>query len=72
MVVHQAPGEAFYLGLGAAAFEQAQVQLAVGCGEEHRQAPVAALGYVVRHAGQDDAGEACHTLVIWRAAWLVN
>ena len=45
------------LGLG---LEQGEVKLAVGVGEEDLLAVVAALGDVVRDAGNDDAGDTRH------------
>lgn len=60
VVVHQAPGQASHLRPGAAIAQQRKVKRAVLVAEEHRQAPVAALGDVMRHAGKDYARKPGH------------
>ncbi len=67
-------GEAFDAGHGAAVGEECEVELIVGVGEEHLGTTIAALGDVVREAGDDDAGEAGHGgrssrgLAVWAVA----
>ena len=61
VIVHQAPGEAFHPRFRAALAQEINVEQAVLVGEEDRLPAIAALGDVMRDAGDDDAGEAGHS-----------
>ena len=60
VIVHQTPGEAGYTRGRAAFAQQIEIEDAIGVREEDRLGAVAALGDVVRGAGDYDAGEAGH------------
>ena len=53
-------GEALHARRRASLAQRIEIEEAVGVGEEDRLASVAALGDVVRDAGDYDAGEAGH------------
>ncbi len=57
MIVHQAPGEAGNLSLCTGLREQFKVEGAIRIREEHGEPTVAALGDMMRNAGEDDTGE---------------
>ena len=60
MVGHQAPSPYFDIGLAAVLRQQIAVERVILVAEEGARAAVAALGDMVRNAGDDDAGEAGH------------
>ena len=60
VVRHQAPGPHRDVGGAAVLGEQVAIERIVGVGEESARTAVAALGDVVRVAGDDDTGETGH------------
>jgi hypothetical protein len=60
VVGHQAIGPHLDRGLAALLGEEIAIERVVGRFEEDRLTAVAALGHVMRMAGDDDTGEACH------------
>ena len=60
MIVHQAPGETAGAARGGGIVQQFQIEVAIVVTEENRHAPIATLGDVVRHTGDDDPGEPGH------------
>ena len=58
VVGHQAPGPHRDIGLAAVLRQEIAAECMVLVAEEGARAAVAALGDVVRKAGDDDAGEA--------------
>ncbi len=59
-VRHPAPCPNLDAGGPAMLAEQVAIEGVVGVGEERARAAIAALGDVMRQAGDDDAGEAGH------------
>lgn len=57
VVIHQAPGEARSTGGICSLCDQPEILAPVVVGEEDRQAPIAALGHMMRHIENDDACE---------------
>ena len=60
MVGHQAIGPARDALLAALARQQTAIERIVVVAEEHALAPVAALGDMMRQAGDDETGDAGH------------
>ncbi len=60
MVGHQAVGQNADIVRADVVAEDGEVDAAVGIGEEDVLAEVAALGDMMSHAGNDDAGETRH------------
>ena len=60
VIGHQAPGPCLDTRLAAGAAEQVAVKCIVLVAEEGPLAAVAALGHVMRYAGNDYTGEAGH------------
>ena len=52
--------------------DQREIAVPVLVAEKHRQAPVAALGHMVRDTGNDDAGQSRHAARVWPLRALVN
>ena len=60
MVGHQAPSPDLDPGGAAFAAQQVAIERVILLGKEGLLPAVAALGHVMRTAGHDDPGEACH------------
>ena len=60
MVGHQAPGPHLDLGRAAVLRQQIAVERVILVAEKGARAAVAALGDMMRNAGDDDAGETGH------------
>ena len=60
VIGHQAPRPYLHLRGAAVLGEQIAIKRVIGVAEEGARAAVAALGDMVRIAGDDDAGETCH------------
>jgi len=72
VIVHQAPGEAAGPARLGGCRHQPEILAPIIVREEHRQAPIAALGHMMGCIGDHDTGEARHERRLPRTGLAVN